>query len=115
MMRRSISLAAILITLALCGVVQATETQPAASAGFAEAVEQAHKAELWRSKAALQARVEVEFGGQKALDATMLFDTAVGRSRLELGDGTVAVFDGKTAWVAPADAKIEGARFHLLT
>lgn len=91
------------------------ETRPAAGQGYAEAIERAHRAEQWRGKQALQGKLQVEFGGQRVLDGTILFDTSVGHARLELVDGTVAVFDGKTAWVSPASSSFKDARFHLLT
>lgn len=45
----------------------------------------------------------------------MLFTPEVGEARLDLADGTVAVFDGERAWVSPAGAEFPQARFHLLT
>jgi hypothetical protein len=82
---------------------------------FAAAVEAAHGRPAWNAAKALQARVSVTFGAKLALSGTMLFRTNLAASRIELEDGTVAVFDGTAAWVAPATSKLEGARFHLLT
>lgn len=82
---------------------------------FATAIEQAHQAAAWNAHPALACRVVVTFGGAERLNAQMLMDRHAGRSRFTLADGTVAVFDGRTAWVAPADAEFPRARFHLLT
>jgi hypothetical protein len=90
------------------------EDDPFATA-FAEPIEAAHGAEAWRAAAAVSADVTVTFGGQTAVDGRFLVTPAVGRSRLELADGTVAVFDGERAWVSPASAELPQARFHLLT
>ncbi len=83
--------------------------------GFVSSIEKAHGAQAWRSKQAVSADLTIDFGGQRMLEGTMIFDTAVGRSRMELADGTVLVFDGETAWVSPADSSFKDARFHVLT
>jgi hypothetical protein len=80
-----------------------------------ERMEKAHGAEAWHSRQAFQARAKVSFGGREILNGTMLFDVAVGRVRMELDNGTVAVFDGEKAWVSPEEAELPNARFHLLT
>lgn len=102
------------------GKAVSTETGDAAAedpvaAAFAGPIEAAHGAEAWRAAEAVSADVTVTFGGQTAVDGRFLFTPEVGRSRLELADGTVAVFDGESAWVSPASAELPQARFHLLT
>ncbi len=84
---------------------------------FIAAIERAHHAEAWRSHAAFQANITVTFGGETALEGTMLFETQGRRVRMVLADGTLLVFDGEHAWVSPADAEVAGPppRFHLLT
>ncbi len=82
---------------------------------FAGSIEAAHGARAWRSKQAVRAGITVDFGGQRVLDGTIRFDTSLERVRMELADGSVMTFDGKEAWVSPADSAVEGARFHLLT
>jgi hypothetical protein len=86
-----------------------------ASDEFVTKIEAAHGAERLRAQQAIQADLTVDFGGQRMIDGAMLFSTDAGRSRLTLKDGTVAVFDGKQAWVAPTSKAFPGARFHLLT
>ena len=78
-------------------------------------VEAAHGGEIWNGKQAFEAQIVVEFGGNKLIDGRMLTDTAVGKARFELRDGTVLVFDGADAWKAPAGAPFERTRFHVLT
>lgn len=82
---------------------------------FSETVEEAHGGEDWNAQEAVAADIRVEFGGQLMIDGRMVSDTPVGKTRFELKDGTVLVFDGKDAWTSPADSTFQGARFHVLT
>jgi hypothetical protein len=84
---------------------------------FADTIGTAHGIEAYRSHAALQADITVTFGGKVMLKGVMTFDTPVGKSHIKTEDGTVMVFDGKDAWVAPVDASVPPgmSRFHLLT
>lgn len=91
----------------------AAETSPAAA--FAAEIEQAHGLAAWRSRPAFSADIDVYFGGDLILDGRMLFPTDLSASRLDLADGTTAVFDGERAWVHPASSQLQAARFHLLT
>ena len=82
---------------------------------YAQAVAQAHGAATYYAHRAIQADIKVEFGGKPMLDGTMLFETSGSGARLDLLDGTAVVFDGRDAWVSPADSPFQGARFHVLT
>ncbi len=93
----------------------AAASSSAPVSGFAGPIEQAHRSQAWRSKKALRANLRVDFGGQTILDGSLLMDTPGGLSRIELKDGTVAVFDGREAWVSPSGSQMQRARFHLLT
>lgn len=93
----------------------AADPRSSAAAAFAGPIEAAHGKAAWDRAEAFSADVTVVYGGQRALHGRMLFTPEVGRSRLELADGTVAVFDGERAWVSPAGAELPQARFHLLT
>lgn len=79
-------------------------------------IEHAHNAAVYEKQPAVRADFAVTFGPQP-FEGTMWFDPAVGKVRMELTDGGVIVFDGKTAWLSPADAELPGprARFHVLT
>lgn len=89
--------------------------EAAAAAAFAGPVEEAHGMNAWKAQEAVSADVTVTFGGREALSGHLVFKTDMSASRLELIDGTVAVYDGTDAWVAPQAADFQGARFHLLT
>ena len=85
------------------------------AAAFAGPIEESHGAEAWRRQEAVAADVALEFGGNPVLDGRLLFPPDMAAARLELADGTVAVWDGTAAWVSPAAAELPRARFHLLT
>lgn len=89
--------------------------QPQAPASFAAPIEAAQGRTAWYAAKALQARLSLSFGGRPALAGRILFRTDLGASRLELDDGTVVVFDGRSAWVSPASSPFKQARFHVLT
>lgn len=78
-------------------------------------IEAAHGLASWRRTTALEAGLQLDMGGKRALEGTLLMETTGGRARLTLRDGTVAVFDGREAYVAPATAPLRMARFHLRT
>jgi len=114
--RRRLGLGLVLAALgAGLPATAAFTAEPADAAAFATSVETAHGKAAWRAAKALQARLSLTFGDRPALVGTILFRTNLAASRIELEDGTVAVFDGASAWVAPASSKLERARFHLLT
>lgn len=84
---------------------------------FTDTIGTAHGIKTYRGHAVLQVDTVVTFGGKVRIDGTMTFDTPVGKTRIENKGGMVMVFDGKDAWVAPADAEVPPtmARFALLT
>lgn len=82
---------------------------------FVETIEEAHGIERYREKSAVAADFTVSYPGAFKMAGTVVFDTPVGKSRMELDDGSVWVFDGKTAWVTADSPTKQRARFHLLT
>ena len=88
---------------------------PTPEEGFVQSFERVHGAKLWREKDAVRVNIEVTFGENVYIKGSMLHEIATGRTRMELDDGTVLIYDGTKAWVSPASSKIEAARFHLLT
>lgn len=83
-----------------------------AQSDFAAAIEKSHGGQNLPGDKLLKAHLTVAFGGKTSIDGTLWTTTDAGRSRLELKDGTIAVFDGKSAWVK---GTLPRARFHLLT
>ncbi|NUP88503.1 MAG: hypothetical protein HUU25_01635 [Candidatus Sumerlaeia bacterium] len=88
---------------------------PATAEEFAGAIERAHGIDAWRSHRAVEASIEVIFGGETRLHGVMTFETQSMRVRIDQHSGTRLVFDGDRAWVSPGTADFDSARFHLLT
>ena len=80
---------------------------------FAGTVALCHGADKLPADKVIRTGITVEFGGNTPIDGTLTFTTRGGKSRLEQRDGTVAVFDGRHAWVA--GGTLPRARFHLRT
>lgn len=78
-------------------------------------IEEAHGGEAWRRQTVLTAGIELDFSKHEAVEGKLFLETNDRRSRMELKDGTVLVYDGQAALVSPASAPIERARFHLRT
>lgn len=98
------------------GLTATTATLAHGPDELATQIEHAHGADAWRSKDAVKFHADVSFGGNKILDAVFIYSPHQGKTRMELANGAVAVFDGEKAWITPADTKLPyGARFHLLT
>jgi hypothetical protein len=119
----STSLLLCLLTLAGCGPAPEPAAKSAApekaaltpGQEFGAAIQQAHGAAAWHAHRALQTGIVVQFGSATAVDGTMLIETSGARSRFELKDGTILVFDGEHAWVSPAASSFARARFHTRT
>jgi hypothetical protein len=104
------------LTLILAAVVAASSPLAASQdAGFAGPIEKTHGIDAWRAKSAVSTEITVVFGGNKAIDGTLLMDSSGGYVRMELAGGAVLGYDSGDAWVAPAGAEVPGARFHVLT
>jgi hypothetical protein len=94
---------------------QATKSEEAQIDTIVNASQQAHGLHAWWGKEVVVADVEIIFGGKKAIDGTFTFEAHGPRSRYDRKDGSSIIFDGKTAWVSPADAKAPKGRFNVLT
>ena len=90
-----------------------TGSADAAPPDYAAAVASAQGADKMPAGKVIRAGITVEFGGKTPVDGTLTFTPGGGKSRLEQRDGTVAVFDGRHAWVA--GGKLPRARFNLRT
>jgi len=86
-----------------------------AAAPTVHEIEEAHGAAALRAHEAIKVRIELDFGGKPRVHGTLYASTDGGRTRIEFDGGKTLVFDGSTAWLSPADAPSEGARFDALT
>lgn len=90
------------------------------AAAFAGPIEETHGSRDWYRQEAISADIELQFGGNRVLEGTMIFTPEMSQARMDLvgsgeGPAPTVVWDGSTAWVSPADAEFPQARFHVLT
>ncbi|MEM1024653.1 MAG: hypothetical protein AAGD10_04945 [Myxococcota bacterium] len=78
-------------------------------------IEDAHGADELRAHPAIRTRIELDFGGKPRVHGLLFASSDGGRTRIEFDSGKIIVFDGQTAWLSPADASAQGARFDALT
>lgn len=82
-------------------------------ATIADRIGKTHNERAWHAHDAFTCDITVEFGGVTMLDGSMLIDINGDRVRFDLVNGTVLLWDGKQAWVSPADSQFESAHYHL--
>ncbi len=92
----------------------ASPVEPTVESVATEA-QKAHGLHAWWGKEVVVADVEIIFGGNAIVEGTFTFEAHGPRSRYDRKDGVSIIFDGKTAWVTPADAVAPKGRFHVLT
>lgn len=80
-----------------------------------EEAQSAHNLQSWWTKEVVQADVTIDFGGQRMVDGSFTFEAHGPRARYDRQDGVSIIYDGKTAWVTPAQAEAPMGRFHVLT
>jgi hypothetical protein len=64
---------------------------------------------------AVQADLDVSFGGASVLSGSMLYDPRTNRVRIDVADTALLFYDGERAWISPASVTVPRARFHLQT
>lgn len=75
----------------------------------------AHGLEAWWGKEVVKLEAKMLFGGNKVVDGEFTFEAHGPKARYDRADGVSIIFDGKTAWVSPAEAEAPMGRFHVLT
>lgn len=88
-----------------------------AGADFAQHIEAASNRAEYRRHDALAADLHLRFGGRDRIVGRMIVETRGDRSRFELIDGGVMVFDGNHAYAAPPALtdRLKKVRFEVLT
>ncbi|MEX0967968.1 MAG: hypothetical protein WD077_12070 [Bacteroidia bacterium] len=106
----------LLIALTACDAGGGDNKVPAAADGraWADPIEEAHRKEAWQQEQVLKTRIAYFSGEEVRFAGWMYMETNGSKSRFELDNGSIAVFDGEKAWVVP-DTGFQKARFHLLT
>lgn len=82
---------------------------------FTNSIEAAHKKQAYLEKDMLQFDIQVSFGGNIILDATLTQYTDGSKIRIDNRDQSYIVFDGDQVLMSPANANAGMARFHIFT
>lgn len=103
------------ILLAASPSVWALSPLPINAKSITEATQEAHHIRAWWEQEVVQADVAIDFGGQPVVEGTFTFEAHGPRARYDRKDGVSIIYDGRTAWVTPAEAEAPKGRFHVLT
>jgi len=82
---------------------------------FAQPIEAAHGAETFRRQDGLRFEFALRYGDDTELLVEVVMKTDMSRIRMQKPDGSKLIWDGKDAYVAPADADWARPRFTVLT
>ncbi|BAO56716.1 hypothetical protein [Nonlabens marinus] len=82
---------------------------------FVEKIETAHHKGAFLQQEVVSFDIDLNFGGQDRLDATVFISTDSRFVRIEKNNGEVLLYDGTNVWLAPQSASQNGARFDVFT
>jgi hypothetical protein len=85
----------------------------ASSAPFAAEAGMAHNQAAWAGHEAIEAEIQVVFGNTTVFAGRLLASTDGSQARLVSQTGATVVFDGKEAWVSPAEAVVPAAAYQV--
>lgn len=80
---------------------------------IAQKLPELHGSAIWRQKAAVQADLHIEFGGQPALQGVLTYEPNRRRARIDLNGGGSIIHDGQNVQVASTNMTVDEARQHL--
>jgi len=107
---------AVLVVLPVVAACATATAQSDFARRFAEPIERTHGIEAWNDHEVVACEMTLEFGGSMRFEGTMMMQIGPERTRMEAADGSrTIVWDGQAAWVTPADATADGARFEART
>lgn len=89
--------------------------KPAPPLDFTGHLAQAHALDEWRAHPAIAGDFFLTLDGQPTLWLRFVHEFDTRRTRMTLEDGTVLIFDGQKAWIAPASASFTPVYPTLLT
>ena len=82
---------------------------------FTKPIEKGHRVKAFLDQQVFQFDIDLDFGGEDRLDATVYMKTNSTGIRIDKTDGTSLVYDGQQVYMSPADADDKGARFDMFT
>lgn len=111
----TVLLAALTALLGACQPPAPPAAPESRAMNYAERASAAHGLAEWWKTQAVEADIALTFGTNPPLLGTMRFETNGPRARFDLPGGAKVHHDGKDAWLSPAAAEFQGARFHVQT
>lgn len=82
---------------------------------FTQSIEQAHKIKSFLSHKVVQYNIELAFGGNPRLNASITQTTDGSKIKIENKNGSTIYFDGTNVYGFPKEANFKGARFDIFT
>lgn len=82
---------------------------------FTERIEQAHKMKAFLAHEAVQYDIELAFGGNPRLNATISQATDGSKIKIDYKDGGTVYFNGTNVYGYPKETDFKGARFDIFT
>lgn len=105
----------IALALQLLASLAGCHSGPKAPKPLLQMIEEAHGLANWKDNAALAGDLHIEVENRPPLDLRFTYELKTGRTRMQLADNTILVWDGQKAWVSPASSETQRARFTLRT
>ncbi len=82
---------------------------------FVNQIEKANQASKFHKMEAISFNIELNFGGKKAFEGTIISATNSSFIKIIKADGTILTFDGNKVWLSPTEKNYKGARFDMFT
>ena len=82
---------------------------------FAKNIEEAHNIEEFKKHKAVSFNIVLSFGDNNQMNAKITSLTNSSKIRIDKKDGTLLIYNGKDAYICPANADDKGARFDMFT
>ncbi len=82
---------------------------------FLENIEEAHNKPAFMNHKAIRFNITLIFGDTERLNGKVSMTVNSGKVRLDKSDGTRIVYNGKSVYISPEYANMQGARFDIFT
>jgi hypothetical protein len=78
-------------------------------------ISEAHGFDRWNRHDTLEGDIHVAFQDGAQFDAHFIYELQTGRTRMQLADESILIYDGQNSWVFPASSTVKDARYNLRT
>jgi hypothetical protein len=101
------------VALVFMAMLAGCQSRQAGPRPLAQRIEEAHGIGAWEHRRALVGDMHIQIDDRPALDMRFIYDINTGRTRMQLADDTILVWDGQQAWVSPPSSQTRQARHTL--